>query len=162
MRTFSFIILLCFFSLTSLHAQYGIVKTYLFTQTNFAGNIAVDEYGKQLTPGVTTAVFIYIKSKKIPLFKTATINGKTYSVEIIKLKDKVILVGENETNQEPIQINVEESFSIYQLILTPNIVPALENNKTLLKIKLKGSWEKQKVSYVINQKPIGLYSLPRP
>ena len=162
MRTFSFIILLCFFSLTSLHAQYGIVKTYLFTQTNFAGNIAVDEHGKQLTPGVTTAVFIYIKSKKIPLFKTATLNGKTYSVETIKLKDKVILVGENETNQEPIQINVEESFSIYQLILTPNIVPALENNKTPLKIKLKGSWEKQKVSYVINQKPIGLYSLPRP
>lgn len=163
MRSVSYIILLSFFSITSLNAQYGIVKNYLFTQTNFAGNIAVDEHGKQLTPGVTTSVFIYIKSKstKIPLFKTASINGKTYLVEMSKLKDKVFLVGQNETNQEPIRINVADSFSLYQLILSPNIIPALENNKIPLKIKLMGNWQRQKVSYLINQKPIGLYSLPR-
>jgi hypothetical protein len=164
MKQVSYIIILSFFSITTVNAQYGIVKNYVYTQPSFAGTIAVDINGNPLTPGVTTSVFIYLKSKStnIPLFKTALINGKVYSVEISKMKEKTIFIGRDEITQQPIEIKVAAPFCIYRLLISPNIVPALENNKTPLKIKLIGSRGKQKVSYIINQKSIGLFSLPSP
>jgi hypothetical protein len=164
MRYVSYIVLLSFFSCTSLYAQYGIVKKYVFTQNNFAGNIAIDDQGNPLTPGVTSTVFIYLqtKSAELPLFDTAEFNGKIYIIDQIKLKERKYCVGKSELDEKPIYINFRMSNNLYKLTLTPNIIPALQALTQPIEIKLFGKYKKQKIKYLVLQKPVPLYSLPIP
>ena len=55
-------------------AQYNIVRTYVFSQSNLPGTIMKDDNGVPQKPPVTTHVIIYFKVKStatLPLFTKA-------------------------------------------------------------------------------------------
>ena len=153
-----------FVNSTNTFAQFGIVKNYVFTQYNFAGTIAVDEQGKQLTPGVTSSVTIYLQTNAstMPLFDSAKIDGKFYAIESVAIKEKKVIVGKNELDEKPIFITVTDKFNLYKISIYPPIVPALEKPYQILKITLQGKFKGKKVFYSIHKKPISLNSIPMP
>lgn len=164
MKKIIFILLaLCSLQLVA-HSQFNICKTYLFIQSNFAGTIAVDENGKEITSGVTSSVFVYIKAKngEIPKFETAIINGINYNVSMLPCTDGKAIVGKTDEDGKPIILKASNGCKLWKLTFEPETMPAIKSPKTTLTIALKATWKERKITYTISKVPILLQAEERP
>ncbi len=143
--------------------QFSVTDIRLFTITNYAGNIAVDENGNQLTPGFTIQMFMYvsIKGKEIPTWNKATYNGKQYDITVTPYKSCEIEVGKKKDTDSTIKIKAKTGFNLWKIELTENITSHIDYSKTQT-IKLSGEWKKNKVNYTINRKATELQAEMHP
>jgi hypothetical protein len=133
--------------------QFTVTDIHLFTQTSYAGNIAVDARGKQLTPGFTIQMFMFlsVKGKEIPTWNKATFNSKTYDVAVIPYDATEIVLGIKQNTDDTVKLKAKTGFKLWKIELQPSITTHIDYAKTQT-IKLSGEWKKNKVHYTINRK----------
>ncbi len=145
-------------------AQYNICKTQLYIKKSFAGNIAVDDNGNQITPRVTSTLLLYITTKGSyePPFKQASIRSKKYRISFVSITDKKIEIGKKAEDETPLFIKTPKGYSLWQIAINPAPVMDLSGKTTLLEITLSGTQKGKKTKYIIRKKPIVLVSDPTP
>jgi len=108
-------------SLCSHQGEYHVQKVWLFTKTQYSGNVPVDRNRKHLQVK-STLLLCYLKvSRKIesPDWDTAFINGKQYRVKIVPVNQDSVTVGTLKNTNSPLTIKAGIDSKLVQLILTP-------------------------------------------
>lgn len=151
---------LIFFVQLKSTAQYNICKTYLYVKKSFAGTIAVDDKGNQITPGVTTTLLLYITTKgnTVPPFTQATIASKKNSISFVPVSGKKIEIGKKADDEMPLFITTPKGYTLWQIVVNPPAVIDVFKEITPLKIILSASQKGKKIQYIIRKKPTELIS----
>ena len=146
------IALLAFCLSACAQTKYGISRVYAFTAERQPGNIPVDENGKSLYHGPDTLNFIYIESgKQQVLWDMAWKNGRTYSVEVVRVNENPLVIGERKSDNNKMIITRAGGNTLWRVSLVPseNNIPApqkLRYNEILLRGKFGGKTIFQKIA----------------
>ncbi|BAU52153.1 hypothetical protein [Mucilaginibacter gotjawali] len=107
-------------SFYSLQGEYHVQKVWLFTKTQYNGNVPADRNGKHLQ-GKTTQLICYLKvsrKNESPVWETAFIDGNQYKVETVQAEQDTITAGTLKNTNMPVIIKTGRKSKITQLILT--------------------------------------------
>ena len=126
----------------------NIIQVFAFSKIQYAGTIAIDENGKQLTPSSHKNYFVCIElPKKTPFnFHTIKIDNHLFSIEqkVVKQSNTFLGVKEN-SNNSVFLTSKNPNSSLYLIsILNDKNVELLENK--LLKFLLLGKSRNKKIS----------------
>ncbi len=77
--------------------KYGIIKSHAYVRETTAGNIPVDQNNNPTSSGVRKNHIIYVETdsskRPIPKWETAWVEGVSYSIEQIAVKNAEVNLG---------------------------------------------------------------------
>ena len=160
-RTLNFLFVL-FFLVTGFCGctqKYGIIKSHAYVRETTAGNIPVDQNNIPTSAGVRTNHIIYVETdssrRPIPQWETAWVDGVSYSIEPIAVKNAEVNLGQLKNEAKEAVVKAKEGNELWQLMLTKK--NGLEANATLKemieknKIVITGQWKGNPFSYKISE-----------
>jgi hypothetical protein len=77
-------------------SRHGIVKTYAYTRKSVAGTVRGNDNGRQINSGITQEHLLFMEtdsSKGTPAWGTIWIDGKSYSVQPVKINYRDQIIG---------------------------------------------------------------------
>jgi hypothetical protein len=136
----------CAFLFSCSRKSTGIYKTASFYKINTPGTIAVDEKGNEITPRRDTVREIYIVTKKMnpPTVIAVVLNHHYYTPVISKIDSNKIYVGERLPDNQRVELNADEKFSLWKITAGTAINDLMINTSTnplpnfYLDVKYKG------------------------
>jgi hypothetical protein len=139
--------------------KYGIIKSHAYVRETTAGNIPVDQNNNPTTPGVRKNHIIYVETdssrRPIPEWETAWVEGVSYSIEPIAVKNAEVNLGALKNEVQEVVVKAKEGNELWQLMLTkkngiepdPILKEMIEKNK----IVITGHWKGTPFSYKISE-----------
>ncbi|MFI5141511.1 MAG: hypothetical protein ACHQII_04060 [Bacteroidia bacterium] len=100
--------------------QYHVQRIWVFSKTQYAGNIPRLPGGKQ-GAGFTNTLSCFLgisKNHAIPLWQTACFNGIKYAVKVSTVNQDSILVGTVKGSNAPVVVKPDADCELLQLTLT--------------------------------------------
>lgn len=145
----------CLFNSCGL-SKYGIKEAWVFTEEKFRGTIQVDDNGNPVTKGVMveTTIFLETETKDLPVWTTAEIDGKTYSIKENIQVQSPSTIGKNKTDETPVTITASTGHFLYRLTLE-SFDPS-EHTSAINNIRLTGNSAEGSTSVRVKRKAIPL------
>ena len=142
-------------------AKQGVKKTWLFSKQEFAGIVARDENGKQITKSNWHTHFLYLEVDKqnIATWDSAFYNNNTYQLSSSQVKQTKVEVGKVNDESKLIVIKPKSNCALI-LIHFQNMDIPMENIEQ--KIILFGTRKSKKIQLEISKVNINLLPEFRP
>jgi hypothetical protein len=136
-------------------SRHGVIRSYAYVRKSVAGTVRADDNARQMSPAITTEHLLFVEtdsSKGLPQWKTAWVDQKPYSVQTVKINNKVIgrtIEGAN------VNFNVKEGHQLWQLLLSPKqdsvTSTDLQEKIKKSKILLSGLWKNKPFTHKISK-----------
>ena len=141
--------------------KYGVKKTWLFSKQEFAGTVARDENGKQITKSSWHTHFLYLEVDKqnMTTWDSALYNNNIYQLSAFQIKEPKVEVGKINDESKLIVIKPKSNRALV-LIHFQNMDIPMENTKQ--KITLFGTQKNEKIQLEISKENINLLSEFKP
>jgi len=106
-------------SFYSLQGEYHVQKIWLFTKTQYPGNVPINKDRKHLRSNPILLICYLKVSRKIksPDWETAVIGGNRYKVETEQVNEDSVTVGALKTTNSPVIITAGPDSKLVQLTL---------------------------------------------
>jgi hypothetical protein len=115
-----FLVLLFFVPLFWSQPKYQVQKIWLFSKTQYSGNVPKDADGKELK-GYTTSLLCFLevsKSHSSPAWQTAYFDANKYLVSMVPIAQDSVIAGSAKNTNTPIVIKAAPGTRLVQLNLT--------------------------------------------
>ena len=99
--------------------QYHVKKIWLFSKTNYSGNVPVGQHGNQLKTDSST-LLCYIEEAKgvqLPSWQTAYIYGNKYAITVLPVNQDSLTVGTLKNTSSSLMIRAGTGCELVQLML---------------------------------------------
>ena len=156
------IIVLSVYTLSGAAQNSSIIKrAFAFSRVIMPGNIPVDENGTPMDgPKVLHSIVVEVKSNIAPVWKSAKIKGKTYTIHASPVAIGPLEMGQQKTTMQNVVIRPATGNKLWLLELDPYE----RLNDTAIKpissiVILTGTVGGKKLTHAIN-KEVELYSPP--
>jgi len=135
----------------SVQGEYHVQKIWLFTQTQYSGNVPVNRNGAHLRSNpVLLICYLKISRKnKSPDWETAIIGGNKYMVASEQVNDDSVAVGTLKDTHLPVTIKACADSKLVRLTLT---LPGKIEKSEAWQIQLKGTLNGKSV-YIRSNEP---------
>ena len=137
--------------------KYGISNAQAFVRESISGTVRVDKNGRPVNSAVSKTHLIYIETiagDPLPQWEQAWVDGKSYAVKPVDVKDANQTIGKTADEKE-ISVIARPGNQLWQLMLTPQagqtpdaaLKEKMQNNA----IVLTGKWKDKPFQYKIEK-----------
>ncbi|MCW3073301.1 MAG: hypothetical protein JWP69_370 [Flaviaesturariibacter sp.] len=148
-----------FLMVSACSPKYGIYSAKAYLRESNRGTQQVND--NNLPAGSTrlreNLLYIETAMEKPPVFTTAWIDQKAYTVQAVKAQPNVTIGTTKDSNQE-VSITVKEGNQLWQLLLTENHTASLDTAaRTVVEkhpIVLTGIWKEKSFVYPVENRTI--------
>ncbi len=135
--------------------DYQIKKTWLFSKTEYSGNVPRLPGGKQVS-GIKKTLLFYIetgKDQSLPQWQTAYFNGSSYEVTTLESRQDSVAVGIDKNAKRPVVLKPATGDKIVQLKMTLTATQSVVENDGFV---LSGMFKKSAVTMRTDRLPVEL------
>lgn len=116
----SAVLAFCIFQLTVMPAKYHIKKIWLFSRTEYSGNVPKRSDGK-LAAGYTKKLLCFLeitRNETTPDWQTAWFEGGRYHVTVSPVNQDSLMVGIDKKNRNNIVVKTNGDTRLVELVFT--------------------------------------------